>query len=86
MHQINSNIFQGIYSLRETEAVSKLKQLANHVGLYLGLIVYTAIGAKVSIHVGLYLGLIVYTAIGAKVGIHVGLYLGLIVYTATYRS
>lgn len=38
---------QGIYTLKAPEAVNKFKSLASHVGLYVGIVVYTAIGAKV---------------------------------------
>ena len=43
---------QGIYTLKAPEAVNKFKSLASDVGLYVGIVVYTAIGAKVR-HVGL---------------------------------
>ena len=48
MAGILQNVFsQGIYTLKDPENVSKLKQLVNHSTLYVGLIVYTAIGAWV---------------------------------------
>ena len=48
MAGILQNVFnKGIYSLKAPENVSKLKTLVNHSALYFGLIVYTAIGAKV---------------------------------------
>jgi len=48
MAGILQNVFnKGMYSLKDNEAVSRLKQFGSHVGLYTGLIVYTAIGAKV---------------------------------------
>ena len=39
---------KGIYTLKDPDNVSKIKTLVNHSALYFGLIVYTAIGAKVS--------------------------------------
>jgi hypothetical protein len=51
MAGILQNVFsirKGIYTLKVPENVSKTKKsLINHSALYLGLIVYTAIGAKV---------------------------------------
>ena len=48
MAGILQNVFsKGIYTLKDPENVSKLKTLVNHSALYFGLIVYTAIGAKV---------------------------------------
>ena len=38
---------KGIYTLKDPDNVSKIKTLVNHSALYFGLIVYTAIGAKV---------------------------------------
>ena len=50
MAGILQNVFsKGIYTLKDPENVSKLKTLVNHSALYFGLIVYTAIGAKVSV-------------------------------------
>ena len=49
MAGILHNVFsKGIYSLKDPDNVSKIKTLVNHSALYFGLIVYTAIGAKVS--------------------------------------
>ena len=49
MAGILQNVFsKGIYTLKDPENVSKIKILVNHSALYFGLIVYTAIGAKVS--------------------------------------
>ena len=49
MAGILQNVFsKGIYTLKDPENVSKIKTLVNHSALYFGLIVYTAIGAKVS--------------------------------------
>ena len=48
MAGILQNVFsKGIYTLKAPENVSKIKILVNHSALYFGLIVYTAIGAKV---------------------------------------
>ena len=48
MAGILQNVFsKGIYTLKDPENVSKLKTLVNHSALYFGLVVYTAIGAKV---------------------------------------
>ena len=48
MAGILQNVFsKGIYTLKDPENVSKIKTLVNHSALYFGLIVYTAIGAKV---------------------------------------
>ena len=48
MAGILQNVFsKGIYTLKAPENVSKLKTLVNHSALYFGLIVYTAMGAKV---------------------------------------
>ena len=48
MAGILQNVFsKGIYTLKDPENVSKIKILVNHSALYFGLIVYTAIGAKV---------------------------------------
>ena len=48
MAGILQNVFsKGIYTLKAPENVSKIKTLVNHSALYFGLIVYTAIGAKV---------------------------------------
>ena len=50
MAGILQNVFsKGIYTLKDPENVSKLKTVVNHSALYFGLIVYTAIGAKVSV-------------------------------------
>ena len=49
MAGILHNVFsKGIYTLKDPDNVSKIKTLVNHSALYFGLIVYTAIGAKVS--------------------------------------
>ena len=43
MAGILQNVFsKGIYTLKDPENVSKIKQLVNHSSLYFGLIVYTA--------------------------------------------
>lgn len=48
MAGILQNVFsKGMYTLKDPENVSKIKTLVNHSALYFGLIVYTAIGAKV---------------------------------------
>ena len=48
MAGILQNVFtKGIYSLKDPENVSKIKTLVNHSALYFGLIIYTAVGAKV---------------------------------------
>jgi len=48
MAGILQNVFsKGIYTLKAPENVSKIKTLVNHSALYFGLIVYTAIGAKI---------------------------------------
>ena len=48
MAGILQNVFsKGIYTLKDPENVSKIKTLVNHSALYFGLIVYTAIGAKI---------------------------------------
>ncbi|XP_023345518.1 potassium channel subfamily K member 18 isoform X2 [Eurytemora carolleeae] len=44
---IQSVFSKGIYTLKAPEAVNKFKSLASHVGLYVGIVVYTAIGAKI---------------------------------------
>ena len=50
MAGILHNVFsKGIYTLKDPDNVSKIKTLVNHSALYFGLIVYTAIGAKVSL-------------------------------------
>ena len=50
MAGILQNVFsRGIHTLKNPENVSKIKQLINHSALYVGLIVYTAIGAKVKV-------------------------------------
>ena len=46
---LQSVFSKGAYTLKVPENVTKIKQLMNHSGLYFGLIVYTAIGAKVCI-------------------------------------
>ena len=49
MAGILQNVFsKGMYTLKDPENVSKLKTLVNHSALYVGLIVYTAFGAKVN--------------------------------------
>ena len=51
MAGILQNVFtKGIYTLKDPQNVSKIKTLVNHSALYFGLIVYTAIGAKVMIY------------------------------------
>ena len=77
------------------ESVRSLKLVMSHASLYLGIILYTAVGAKVSStlkrlkNASLYLGIILYTAVGAKVGSTLKLftknallYLAIILYTA----
>ena len=44
---LNSVFTKGIVTLQDPENVSKLKTVVNHSALYLGLLVYTAAGAKV---------------------------------------
>ena len=46
---LQSVFSKGVYTLAVPKNVTKIKQLVNHSGLYFGLIVYTAIGAKVHI-------------------------------------
>ena len=56
MAGILHNVFsKGIYTLKDPDNVSKIKTLVNHSALYFGLIVYTAIGAKVSYHILIYI-------------------------------
>ena len=49
MASVLQNVFvRALFKMRDNEGVKKLKSLASHSSLYLGIVIYTAIGAKVS--------------------------------------
>ena len=56
MASILQNVFaRALYTIKDNEGVKKIKSLASHASLYMGIVIYTAIGAKV----------IIYTVLGA---------------------
>jgi len=48
MASVLQNVFvRALFRIRENEGMKKIKSLASHASLYLGIVIYTAIGAKV---------------------------------------
>ena len=48
MASILQNVFaRALFTLKDNEGVEKIKSLASHASLYMGIVIYTAIGAKV---------------------------------------
>lgn len=44
---LQSVVMKSIHTVKNPDSVEKIKTIASHVGMFIGLIGYTAIGAKV---------------------------------------
>ena len=70
MASILQNVFsRALYTIKDNQ---QIKSLASHASLYMGIVIYTAIGAKVIIFTAIGAKVIIYLAIGAKVIINLG--------------